>query len=103
MVGQAWAPMGRKVSQLDVDLHVAEKRKTIRVFGDRHWRNDGSITSTQPFENLPITYERAYGGTHFIKEKQQLLAANKKNIMGKSDRTEPAVDEKLSRLACSTG
>ncbi len=65
-VGQAWAPSGRAVEQLDVAVAVAERFKIVRVFGDRVWLGGlfSSISPTRPFESMPIVYERAYGGCH---------------------------------------
>ena len=63
MTGQACAPDGQNVKQLDVSLSVGQVGKTIRVFGDREW-HDGRITSPKPFQTMPMVYERAYGGVY---------------------------------------
>lgn len=63
--GHAYAPGGRPASQVDVRLRVAGIDKTLRVFGDRIWKRTLlglSPGDPQPFERLPITYERAFGG-----------------------------------------
>src|SRR5262245_20422563 len=41
VTGQAWAPGGQAVAESTVSLSVAERNQTIRVIGDRVWR-DGS-------------------------------------------------------------
>jgi hypothetical protein len=64
LVGRAWAPAGRRISECDVALRVAERCKFVRVFGDRFWRSDGHFTAPEPFESMPLMYERAFGGTH---------------------------------------
>ena len=61
LIGSAWAPAGRRVTSTQVSLTVADRRKTIRVSGDRVWR-DGLPTSPQPFESMPLVWERAFGG-----------------------------------------
>lgn len=64
MIGEAWAPRGRPVSELDVTCSVGPIRKTVRVFGDRAWtgRLDVRISSAAPFTRMPLVYERAFGG-----------------------------------------
>jgi hypothetical protein len=49
------------VTHLDVGWHVGSVAKTLRVTGDRVWR-DRAITEPLPFTTMPIVYERAYGG-----------------------------------------
>ncbi len=63
--GHAHAPSGRQALRVDVRLRVASVDKTLRVFGDRIWKRTLfglSPGEPQPFEKLPITYERAFGG-----------------------------------------
>lgn len=76
MIGEANAPDRRPVTHLDVKLVVADRKKVIRVFGDRKW-DDGILglrmTEPTPFEIMPLVYERAFGGVHEDQEKQQVL------------------------------
>jgi hypothetical protein len=59
LVGQAWSSRGL-VSELLVAVAVAERRKAVRVIGDRRWREGGtSFTRPEPFESMPLVYERA--------------------------------------------
>jgi hypothetical protein len=66
VIGKAFAPGGKAVLQLDVTVEVAEHRKTVRVSGDRHclYRQNlvPMFTEPVPFTEMPIQYERAYGG-----------------------------------------
>jgi hypothetical protein len=62
LVGHAWAPQGHTVTETWVQVSVAERQKTLRVLGDRHWRADGTPTAPQPFAALPLVWERAFGG-----------------------------------------
>jgi hypothetical protein len=61
----AYAPGGRPVTSVQVDLAVGDVRKTLLVSGDRHWRR-GSLRSAgsapRTFTRMPIVYERAFGG-----------------------------------------
>jgi hypothetical protein len=63
----AYAPGGRPARRLDAAVTVAGAlRHSVRVVGDRvcRWR-DGrlEITDPEPFTSMPITYDRAYGGS----------------------------------------
>ncbi|HEY8941193.1 MAG TPA: DUF2169 domain-containing protein [Cellvibrio sp.] len=78
--GLACSPGQRPVRQMDVGLEVGVLRKVIRVFGDRHW-HDYQISSPQPFVNMPIVYERAFGGQD--QRNGQLRAAELRNPVGK--------------------
>jgi hypothetical protein len=64
--GSAWAPRGRCAFSIDVKLRVGPIRKQLRVFGDRSWRRNyvgrPTISDPEPYECMPITFERAYGG-----------------------------------------
>lgn len=51
---------------VDVSFHLGGLNKTVRVFGDRHWEKRlgvASISKPKPFDKVPLTYERAFGGT----------------------------------------
>jgi hypothetical protein len=64
LVGAAHAPRPG-ANAVDVHLQVGPLRKVVRVFGDRYWSRGlagVSMTSAQPFERIPLTYENAYGG-----------------------------------------
>ncbi len=67
LVGKAYAPGGRLVPLVDVALQVGNLKKTMRVFGDRHWDFTSdllapSISLPIPFNSMELTYERAFGG-----------------------------------------
>lgn len=65
MTGSACNLDMQEVNQMDVSLEVAGRRKTIRVFGDRTWEH-GRATRAKPFTQMPLTYERAFGGTLMV-------------------------------------
>lgn len=67
LMGQAYAPGGRPTTWMDVGLAVGPVRKAIRVFGNRQWRTGTrevtySISEPEPFEVMPLVWERAFGG-----------------------------------------
>jgi hypothetical protein len=61
VVGHAYAPVGRVVTHADVGFRVGPVQKVLRVFGDRQWKAIG-MSAPEPFQKMPIVYERAYGG-----------------------------------------
>jgi len=87
LVGQAWAPGRKAVPSLDVELAVAERRKRIRVFGDRIWADDGKqVTSPEAFETMPLIYERAFGGVHVRDGETAEVLAEERNPVGRGFR-----------------
>jgi hypothetical protein len=77
LVGRAWAPGKRPVRQMRVSMSVADRRKTIQVTGDRVWR-DGRPSDPQPFESMPLVWERAFGGVH--RRGEQVLAEERNPV-----------------------
>ncbi|NBC19039.1 MAG: DUF2169 domain-containing protein [Bacteroidetes bacterium] len=67
LVGHAY-PRGSQARVVDVMLRVGRLRKVIRVFGDREWLFPSRmvmvpvISDPEPFEKMPLIYERAFGG-----------------------------------------
>src|ERR1700722_14935976 len=52
-------------SQQDVGLCVGSLRKVVRVIGDRYWLKTfgmAFMSPPEPFESIPLIYERAFGG-----------------------------------------
>lgn len=62
-IGYAY-PQREGDRETDVELVVGDARKQARVFGDRHWTGGiaARISAPQPFERIPLVYERAFGG-----------------------------------------
>ena len=64
MIGHAHADR-RDTRQMQVSLRVGPVAKDVTVHGDRVWfKSGGSVafSRAQPFEKMPLTYERAFGG-----------------------------------------
>jgi len=65
ILGSAYAPNGKPVREMQVGVQIEARQKRIAVFGDRRieWKNDKpKISSPEPFEEMPVVYENAYGG-----------------------------------------
>lgn len=61
VVGHAYAPDERPVTQLNVGVRVGPIEKRLVIFGDRRWGRTG-CSSPEPFVTMPLLYERAFGG-----------------------------------------
>lgn len=61
VLGHAYAPHGKPVSEIDVGVRVGPMQKRLGVTGDRVWRGR-TPTMPLPFIKMPLVYERAYGG-----------------------------------------
>jgi hypothetical protein len=61
LLGQAQAPRGKPVTELDVGFRVGPVVKRLRVTGDRVWQG-GAASAPLPFVTMPLVHERAYGG-----------------------------------------
>ena len=65
LLGSACAPRGRSTTEGRVSLRVGPVAREAVVSGDRRWEN-GPVgprpSAAEPFERMPLTWERAYGG-----------------------------------------
>jgi hypothetical protein len=64
LIGHAWSP-GSKAPHVDVTFGVGAVRQQARVFGERIWMKVLGMVSMSrpaPFEKIPLTWERAFGG-----------------------------------------
>ena len=64
LIGHAHAP-NRGTTNIDVGIRVGAIQKVVRVIGDRFLierSGDISIHGPNPFEKIPLVYERAFGG-----------------------------------------
>jgi hypothetical protein len=63
--GCAYSPEGRPATRVEVGIRVGDWTKRFYVVGDRRWIVGGlstRMTQPVPFEVMPISYERAFGG-----------------------------------------
>jgi len=68
--GAAFPPAGKtSTPETTVSLSVGAATKRVKVFGRRalHWNKHGNphFTRPEPFEEVPLTWENAYGGIDF--------------------------------------
>lgn len=66
LFGQARAPGGAPCTRMSVSLAVGSTRRELLVTGDRRWEKQRlrqRPTDPEPFAVMPLTWERAFGGT----------------------------------------
>lgn len=64
--GSAYAPNGKPAKKVPVRLRVGSMVKEFDVIGDRFWQvSKTGFTQSfpQPFTQMPVSYDRAYGGS----------------------------------------
>lgn len=83
--GKAVSPTGKPVTHLTVTLEAAGLKKEIRVLGDRRWEG-GMLgfrpTDPEPFVEMPLLYERAFGGSDHTHEKPKHHGTELRNPVG---------------------
>lgn len=65
LLGHAY-PTSRSEKSVDVGVQVGPLSKKVRVFGNRTWQRTLGFwrkSEPEPFERIPLIYERAFGGS----------------------------------------
>jgi hypothetical protein len=62
--GHAYAPGGRPTERVTAKIAIGSWSKAFDVVGDRNWYNAAGprATAPEPFIQMPISYDRAFGG-----------------------------------------
>jgi len=84
-VGSAHAPDGTPVEQLTASLQVRELARQLCVSGDRVWTGSWvgpAFTPPEPFETMPLVWERAFGGVHVVDAAAGKVYAEERNPVG---------------------
>jgi hypothetical protein len=83
--GSAHAPKGKPARGVRVGMRVGPMTKVFNVIGDRVWEKNGLIVSPSPpspFLQMPISYDRAYGGVDTHRKNPDKLETYTKNPVG---------------------
>lgn len=101
--GHAYAPENKRVTQIEVTMKVADINKTLRVTGDRYWEwglMGIKITAPEPFEKIPIRYERAFGGIDQISEAPKKQGWEPRNPVGSgfAMKSEHLIDQRVANI-----
>lgn len=102
VVGNAVSPTGLPIEEMFARLVVQGLVKDLLVVGDRFWKRNSSKSSRpEPFTEMPLTFERAFGGEEFSDDGNQ-IAVERRNPVGvgfRKNRAGSSVsDEKLPNL-----
>ncbi len=85
--GAVYAPGGRTVASADARITLGGIDKWLRIFGERIWERgalDGvRLSSPKPFSQMPIRYERAFGGWDQHSEDPQEHRFEPRNPIGR--------------------
>lgn len=67
VTGKAWAPGGQPLPMIACSFRIGPIEKSFAVFGDRRWTKGvvRRITDPEPFTEMELRMERAYGGPGF--------------------------------------
>ena len=68
VTGKCFAPQGTSRPAAEIAFQVGPARKKLSVFGNRYWKPSAGIkiiTDPEPFAEMPITWENAFGGEGF--------------------------------------
>ncbi len=66
VLGTAYAPEGKPCTKMNVGLRFGSLQKSLTVYGDRVYERNRAglpeVSAPVPFLEMPIVYERAFGG-----------------------------------------
>jgi hypothetical protein len=100
VVGEACAPREREVTTLDVGVGIRDRLVQAHVSGERYWTEGvGGVQPSRPrpFVRIPVTYERAFGGSHVPDASKPIYLAEPTNPVGRGFRGKRSVDEMLGQ------
>jgi len=103
IVGQAVAPGGKAVQELDVGFRMGGLEKVLHVTGDRVWQAGGvfggiGLSETKPFKVIDLTYENAFGGMDMENGEVCLENPVGKGILGKKAKKEVVNGTRLPNI-----
>lgn len=87
LIGSAHSPGQKPVKQLPVSLKVGPLEKIIQVTGNRQWKKNTLLpgfhmTKPEPFVEMPLVYERAFGGVDDTHKKEKKHGWDRRNPIG---------------------
>ena len=85
LVGHAHAEDG-ECSEMEASLSVGPVSKRLDIVGDRKWRKRLGLrwrTRAEPFDKMPLVYERAYGGEDKSNRKEKKQGFESRNPVGR--------------------
>ncbi len=95
VLGSAYSVRGG--TEVEVAAQVGTTMRAARVIGDRVWVQ-GGITKPQPFERIPLVWERAFGGWDRTTGSPERPEFEQRNPVGTGFRSKSGVFESGIRL-----
>lgn len=99
LLGHAYPPRGG--TEVLVGVQVGPVKKIVRVVGERTWfRSLGGVSMTKPlpFDRMPLTWERAFGGWDRSASDPKKHSFEPRNPVGRGFRASPRSFEEDLRL-----
>ena len=108
LLGHARPPGGRPARRMAVSLAVGQERRELAVFGDRVWRSNGQPpepSEPEPFEAMPLVWERAYGGSAEVEvdEGSFVRVSEPRNPLGRGLDVGALARDLAATLGCPPG
>jgi hypothetical protein len=100
LIGHAYAHRPGE-TEVQVTLRAGTLEKAVRVIGDRYWvKSFGmvSMSSPEPFEKIPLIYERAFGGRDRSHPDPKKHAFEPRNPVGTGFRSKHGKSGEVVRL-----
>lgn len=85
LIGKAHVPDNGAAGEVDVTLEAGPLRKTVRVIGERRWSKSVfsmSPSRAKPLTEMPLVYERAFGGFDITHKKENHWGFESRNPVG---------------------
>jgi hypothetical protein len=108
VLASAHARDGQPASSMEVAFELGTWRRTLRIFGDRHWQGAdaaATISPPEPFAAMPLTWSRAFGGTCSLEidEDTHLAVLDPRNPAGRGFDPAPQAAALQKTLLCPAG
>ena len=95
LVGKCHSPAGKPVEACKVTFRVGSRERTLMVVGDRAWQGmlGRAVSAPAPFVEMPLVYERTFGGPGYKKNPVGKGFAKVEADSGKSVRLLPNIED----------
>ncbi len=83
--GHAYSETGKPISEMLVGLAVGQVKKVAKVFGNRVWKSGFTgfrASDPEPFIKIPLTFDRAFGGSDYSHQEQNKHGSELRNLVG---------------------
>ncbi len=103
LLGCAHAKLGS--TEVTVSLTVGGTTRSILVIGDRDLRKEGAVSPAKPFREMPLIWERAFGGTAsvLIDVASPVLVSHPDNPYGRGFDVGALMDNLRREVECPPG